>query len=423
MTNKFMNKYDSPIKPLPEPLSGSAINSFAHFTITERFPKIVRELLADNEFPSQVRQNLENLIQEILSSPLRPLNDDSAPDVQDWHRYITPYLGKNWLQVPWFFVEMFFYRRILEAIGYYQAGSLKGYDPFLKQKQRLLESASVSIRELGEQLEESLDNQHQFAEKQRADLQQLLTLDVWGNQADLSMWSASETRPDHQNSDDQRSHLLVDRAEEVFNYLTTLEKKPSRVDFILDNYGPELVHDIGLADYLLSTNMVSSIRFHAKPTPHYVSDAMIKDIYATIDYLAGRKEESVRRLATRIMEHIHEGRLELKEDFFWTSPLYFWEMPKHIHQELVESDLVISKGDANYRRLAGDLNWPPITPFEDVVCYFPTSLLALRVLKAELALGLTPEQVQKLEKQDPEWKVNGNWAVIQFYCRNTGLNL
>ena len=411
-----MKTYDSPIKPLPEPLSGLAINSFAYFTITERFPKIVHELLVDNDFPPPVRQNLENLVQEILSAPLRTLNDPAAPDGQDWQKYITPYLGKNWLQVPWFFVEMFFYRRILEAIGYYQAGLLKGYDPFLEQKQRVLESASVSIRDLGNHLEESLNSNHRNTGTQRADLQQLLMLNVWSNQADLSMWSASETRPYHQNSVDQRSHLLVNQADAVFNYLTTLDDKPSRVDFILDNYGPELVHDIGLADYLLSTNMISKIRFHAKPSPHYVSDAMIKDIHTTIDYLAGRQEKSVRELANRILEHIQEGRLELIKDFFWTSPLYFWEMPKHIRKELAESDLVISKGDANYRRLAGDLNWPPTTPFADVVRYFPAPLLALRVLKAELALGLTPEQVLNLERQDPKWLVNGNWGVIQFFC-------
>jgi uncharacterized protein with ATP-grasp and redox domains len=416
MTNKFMKTYDSPKKPLPEPLSGSAKNSFAYFTITERFPKIVHELLVDNDFPPPVRQNLEDLVQEILSASLLPLNDPAAPDVQDWQNNIAPYLGKNWLQVPWFFVEMYFYRRILEAIGYYQAGLLKGYDPFLKQKQRVLVTASASIQDLGGHLEESLDNKHLSTGKIRADLQQLMMLNVWGNQADLSMWSASETRPDHQNSDDQRSHLLVDQTEVVINYLATLEDKPSRVDFILDNYGPELVHDIGLADYLLSSNMVSSVRFHAKPCPHYVSDAMIKDIHTTIDYLAGSQEKSVRKLAKRIMAHIQEGRLEIKEDFFWTSPLYFWEMPKRIYQELVESDLVISKGDANYRRLAGDLNWLPTTPFADVVRYFPTPLLALRVLKAELALGLTPEQVLNLERQDPKWLVNGNWGVIQFFC-------
>jgi hypothetical protein len=90
-------------------------------------------------------------------------------------------------------------------------------------------------------------------------------------------------------------------------------------------------------------------------------------------------------------------------------------MPKYIFKELSASDLVISKGDANYRRLAGDLNWSPTTPFEDVVRYFPTSLLALRVLKAELALGLTPVQVSRLDDQDKDWKFNGQWAVIQFW--------
>ena len=231
-----MKTYDSPKKPLPEPLSGAVKNSFAYFTITERFPKIVRELLVDNDFPPPVRQNLEHLVQEILSASLRLLNDPAAPDVQDWQNYITPYLGKNWLQVPWFFVEMYFYRRILEAIGYYQAGLFKGYDPFFKQKQRVLESTSASIHDLGDRLEGSLDNKHLSAGKKRADLQQLMVLNVWGNQADLSMWSASENRPDHQNSDEQRSHLLVEQTEVVFNYLATLEDRPSRVDLIHDKY-------------------------------------------------------------------------------------------------------------------------------------------------------------------------------------------
>ncbi len=404
-----------PKKPFPQPLSGSEIGSFAHLTITKRFSKIIRELIQDNEFPSRVIQNLEQLTQEIRSDSLRLLNDPTAPVVQDWNRYITPYLENNWLQVPWFFVEMYFYRRIIEAIGYYQAGSLEGYDPFLKQKQSALESASGSIHYLGELLEKSLDQQGLFNGNQQHDLEQILTLNVWSNQADLSMWSASDVRPHHQGSADQQSHLLVDQAVPVFDYLTALKNKPSRVDFILDNYGPELVHDLGLADYLLNTKMVSNIRLHAKPHPHYVSDAMIKDIHATIKHLAESEENSVQSMARRIKEQNDQGSLEIKEDFFWTSPLSFWEMPKHIHQELAESDLVISKGDANYRRLAGDLKWPPTTPFADVVRYFPAPLLALRVLKAELALGLTSEQVFNLEKQDPKWKVNGNWAVIQFH--------
>jgi hypothetical protein len=119
-------------------------------------------------------------------------------------------------------------------------------------------------------------------------------------------------------------------------------------------------------------------------------------------------------MSARVQDHLDGDRLELKDDFFWTSPLYFWEMPASIRQELSESDLVISKGDANYRRLSGDLDWPPTTSFQDVVRYFPTPLVALRVLKAELALGLTANQVQNLDNQEPDWKFNGKWAVIQF---------
>jgi hypothetical protein len=240
-------------------------------------------------------------------------------------------------------------------------------------------------------------------------------LNVWGNQADLSMWSAGENRPDHQDTVDQRSHLLADDSNQVYDYLTGSANQPKRVDFILDNYGPELVHDIGLADYLLSTELVATVVFHAKPNPTYVSDAMIKDIHSTLAYLADSPKESVREISLRVMDHIRQRRLELKDDFFWTSPLYFWEMPDYIRQELSASDLVISKGDANYRRLSGDLDWHPTTPFQDVVRYFPAPLLALRVLKAELALGLTTVQVKNLDDQDPDWKFNGNWAVIQFH--------
>jgi uncharacterized protein with ATP-grasp and redox domains len=414
MKNSSINKYTTPKTPLPEPMSGTVIGSFAHLAITRRFPKIIRQTLADNDFPPQARRNLEKLSEEIPSATLRGLDDPSAPDVQNWQQYLSPYLESNWLQVPWFVAEMYFYRRILEAIGFHQAGALTGYDPFLKQKKRALELASDSISNLGDQLAEALRSWGTRSGSHRADLHQLLVLNVWGNQADLSMWSAGENRPDHQNTTEQRSHLLVDDSDQVFDYLTVVTHQPNRIDFILDNYGPELVQDIGLADYLLTTNMVSTVRFHAKPTPHYVSDAMIKDVHSTLVHLAGSPNQSVRELSNRVMDHLRKKRLELKDDFFWTSPCYFWEMPEYIRQELSESDLVISKGDANYRRLAGDLDWQPTTPFQDVMRYFPCSLLALRVLKAELALGLTTAQVQQMGNQDAEWKINGNWAVIQF---------
>ena len=410
----MINNFDTPKPPLPEPLSGSALGSFAHHTVTKRFPKIARETIQDNEFPPEINQQIEQLIQDIPFANLRELNDLAAPDIEDWQRYLHPYLGVNWLEVPWFFAEMYFYRRILEAIGFHRAGPFQGFDPFHKQKERVLQSAWGSTKNLADLLEKSRHAMQTEPDSMRALFQQLLVLNVWGNQADLSMWSAGENRPDHRGSDDQQTHLLVNDAQPVVEYLSSGAGQLQRVDFILDNYGPELIHDIGLADHLLSMNLVAKIRFHAKPAPHYVSDAMIKDVHSTLEYLASHQEPPVRQLAHRIKGHIEDQRLEIKDDYFWTSPIYFWDMPEYILQELSASDLVISKGDANYRRLAGDLNWQPTTPFQDVVRYFPTSLLALRVLKAELALGLTPPQVSQLESQDSEWKTDGQWAVIQF---------
>ncbi|UCC50900.1 MAG: DUF89 family protein, partial [Anaerolineaceae bacterium] len=79
-----------------------------------------------------------------------------------------------------------------------------------------------------------------------------------------------------------------------------------------------------------------------------------------------------------------------------------------------QSHLIISKGDANYRRLLGDRHWPYTTSFQAIMAYTPAPLLALRALKAEVAAGLSPEQIARLNKEDEEWMVNGRWGVIQF---------
>ena len=409
-----MNDFTSPKPPLPEPLSGSAIGSFAHTTITERFPKIVRETIADNDFPEEILRNLEQLISDIPFEPIRDLQDAGAPDLAAWKMNLQPFTGKNWLEVPWFVAEMYFYRRILEATGFHQPGDFQGFDPFRLQKKRVLESADSSTINLAELLERSLQNRQTGSTGWQAHLRELLVLNVWGNQADLSMWSSNEERPDHKASDDQQSHLLVEDSSLVAKFFNTGSDRIQQVDFILDNYGPELIHDIGLADYLLAINLTQTVRFHAKPTPHYVSDAMIPDVLSTQAYLEGHREAAVRNLGHRIAGYLQEGQLEITQDHFWTSPTYFWDMPTYIRDLLSSADLVVSKGDANYRRLAGDLDWSPTTSFEYVMRYFPTALLALRVLKAELALGLSLSQVERLDFDDPQWKVNGNWAVIQF---------
>ena len=44
---------------------------------------------------------------------LEAFTDPVAPDMPGWHAYVQAYMDYNWLQVPWFFAETCFYRRLI----------------------------------------------------------------------------------------------------------------------------------------------------------------------------------------------------------------------------------------------------------------------------------------------------------------------
>jgi hypothetical protein len=109
----------------------------------------------------------------------------------------------------------------------------------------------------------------------------------------------------------------------------------------------------------------------------------------------------------------------MKDDPFWTSSLMFRRLPPPLRAELACSDLVILKGDLNYRRLLDDRHWPPTTPLEEIAHYFPAPFLVLRTLKAEVIVGLGPGQAEALSAADPEWLVNGKRGIIHLMNRRT----
>jgi len=410
-----MEKYQ-PKAPIPGPIRGSEADSFAHNTVVVRLPEIGRRTIETNDFPEDLKSRLESLIQEIPAGPVRPLMDEQAPDWKDWARYVMPYAGKNWLEVPWFFAETYFYRRILEATGYFKPGGfLQGVDPFHKQKQLGLHANQKAICMLADQLESWLVAPENGKLGHQAVLTGMLLANLWGNQADLSMWPAeSQRRPDQLDIDQQRAHLLVDDSPALVEFLIGLAGAGVRVEIILDNAGVELVYDLALADYLLSSQGGMVIQFCLKAHPTFVSDAMREDVLQAIGFFREMDHGAVKSMAYRLEDHLQSGRLTLVDDFFWNSPLAGWQMPARLWRELAQFDLVVSKGDANYRRLLGDRHWPFTTPIGDILCYLPTPLAALRVLKSEVAAGLPPGQPDALSQGDPDWLVDGNWGMIQF---------
>ncbi len=392
-----------PIYALPAPMRGNEPGSWGNSTIRQRLPEIARRTLQENEFPADIQTRIEALIADIPDAPIRLLQDDS-PDVAAWNACIRPYRGQNWLNPPWFFTETYFYRRIIEAVDYFQTG----IDPFAHQKSEGLETTRFAIYALGTQLQDWL-----AAGWQADTLATLLTIDLWGNQADLSLWPAEESeQPAHQDFDQAQAFLLADDSRGVIDYIYSWPAP--RLDFIVDNAGFELVCDLALADYLLSSDGAEKVVLNLKIHPTFVSDATILNVEQTIAFLSHTEHAATAAWGNRLADHLANGRLQLQAHPFWTSPLAMWEMPTDLRADLSSPSLIISKGDANYRRMVGDLHWPPTTPFAGIMTYVPAPWLALRTLKSEVVVGLQAEKVMQLRQDDPDWLINGRYGVIQF---------
>ena len=70
--------------------------------------------------------------------------EDRVKEWNEWYEILQPFLDKKdtWLSAPWLVTEFFAYRRLVEAIGYWDEGTAGyKYDPFLKQKQAGLETS------------------------------------------------------------------------------------------------------------------------------------------------------------------------------------------------------------------------------------------------------------------------------------------
>jgi uncharacterized protein with ATP-grasp and redox domains len=400
-----------PKEPVPEPLRGRELGTFTQISVAERLPEIGRRMVAENDFAPETRASIEQLLSEIPDGPIRQLGDRQAPDAAAWQRYITPYRGLDWLQPPWFFVENYFYRRIMEATGYFSFG--RAGDPFLYQKRSGLSNRGQAVVELARQVAESRAS----GRLSRQALARLLNIALWGNQADLSMWPAGpdEAQLAHGDEDQQAAHTLVDDRARVVEMLLGSSGRPGRIDFLMDNAGFELLGDLVLMAALLQHDRAATIWLHTKPHPVFVSDVLNSDVWEAAGWLAAAQDETVATLGRQLQYYLNVGRMRLRPHFFWTSPLMGWEMPEPLREELGGAALIISKGDAHYRRLLGDRHWPYTAPFGDIVCYVPARLLALRTLKSEVAAGLQPGQAEAAAGRDPEWLVNGRWGILQFY--------
>jgi hypothetical protein len=403
-----MDAFDIPplqIDPqtLPPPLLTSEPGSFARETLQARVPRILHETLAQNAFPPEVRSAGEDLHAEITGGVIRLLREPS-PDRVFWDRVSRPHVGRSWLEVPWFWAEAFFYRRLLEATRYFQPGPGRGVDPFAIKKREELEPEAAprwvdaALRDLPR------DAGEQF--------RRLLHASLGGNRIDLSYPQVSALGRSA-GFRDERGNLLVDDSEPVWDYLRS--RPGGRVIVLADNAGTELLMDLALTDFLLEAGLAAQVTLHLKPQPFFVSDAMPSDVEAGLTALA-RGAPATQALAARIRSHFGAGRVRLHTHWLYTTSLFYFQLPDDLRADLAAADFIFVKGDANYRRLLGDAHWPPTADIRRATAYFPAPFVALRTLKSELIVGLPPGEAERLAEHDPRWLVNGRRAVVQARC-------
>jgi hypothetical protein len=385
--------------PAAPVLLGGEPGSFPHSVLAERHPAIVRQVRDAHPYDPAVRRALDALEAACTEGVVEPL-PDTAPDRDRWLAWgLAEYAGRSWFEVPWLWAESYFYRRLLEATGYFTPGPWQGIDPFRPAKLAELHAPGTD-EELA-----ALDDLAALPDDEQA--QALLHGSLWGNRADLGFrLSACGDRPGA-----AAPALLADDSTALWELLPP--SGTATLCLVADNAGRELVPDLLLIAHLLATGRVRRAVLHLKPHPYFVSDATTADLLDALRRLTtatGTAQAYGRRLWTAL----GDGTLAVRAHPFSGGPLPYAEIPGDLRAEFAAATLTVLKGDLNYRRLVGDRLWPPTTPFADVTAHFPGPVAALRTLKSDVVTGLDATTEAALAAAEGQrWRTSGTHALIQ----------
>ncbi|UCF95939.1 MAG: protein-glutamate O-methyltransferase family protein [Spirochaetaceae bacterium] len=388
-------------------------DSFAAFTLTRRLPALLDQVMEKNRLSGARATPLRDLkrrlragtVEDIFSAHPYLRERMETAEQATWSREIGRHRGKSWLNLPWYFAESLFYLEVLLAWGYYREDS-PGFavDPYRPFKEEELRRPGGAL-ELSARIEEVTS----VIASPRQQLPILLQYCLWANRLDLSYSQLVEKYGNRLDLETNR--LLVDHSDLAAERLL----RARRIDLILDNCASELIADLHLVRALLTHASEPTVVLHCKKAPYYVSDATISDATATIAALVQNDSPILSNLGQALSRALEDGSLRLREHFFWNGPLHFPELPAGLKRELSESDLIVLKGDANYRRLLCDRRWDPSTDMKSIVGYFPAAFVTLRTTKSELIVDLPRETVEILNRDDPNWLIEGRYGIIR-YC-------
>ncbi|MFS7874341.1 damage-control phosphatase ARMT1 family protein [Streptomyces asiaticus] len=383
---------DAPVIRSDEP------GSFARSVLAERHPALIEKVRDAFPYGPGQHRALDALRDNAAEGTIAPL-PPTAYDHDRWAVWGREHFGRSWFDVPFLWAESYFYRRLLEAVGYFADGPWRGVDPFRPFKQAELDTPETEA-ELA-----TLDDILRRPAGEQADA--LVHGSLWGNRADLGFRISSSAADTHGGD---TPPLVADDSAALWSLLPA--GSPATLCVVADNAGRELLPDLVLIDHVLHHGRAERVVLQVKPYPYYVSDATTEDVVDCLRRLV-RAEGAASATGGRLWAAMGDGRLTVRAHDFFRAPLPYEEMPGDLRSEFAAATLTVMKGDLNYRRLVGDRLWPPTIPFADRTGYFPGPVAALRTLKSDVIVGLDERTVAALDAHEDHWRTSGAHALIQ----------
>ncbi|GAA98802.1 uncharacterized protein L969DRAFT_76534 [Mixia osmundae IAM 14324] len=426
--------------------------SFAHATMGVRLPTILGKAIDDTVKTLNERYNedeivdlvscierMEDLMDDLhQNSKLRPIVDDGEGDVALWNKEIAKYFrGKDFMNAPWLFAEAYKYRRLHECFSV--SKYWKNYDVFFRQKCDTFSRSSQAVFELSTRFADDFKYATGIDEAGQAKARQLIFHELtqvclWGNSTDLSLLinmteedikKLQSTGGDHLA--DTEKNILGNHMDRLWQLVSQI--KDGRIDFVLDNAGFELYCDCVYADFLIQCGIAKEVRFHGKRFAWFVSDVTRNDwnwllnsmVYGHL--FTGVSDEelaSLKKMGQRWKKYEKAGQWKYQEHPFWCTGYTFWDLKSEapdLFLDLSESDLVMFKGDLNHRKLTYDCHAPPSTPFDIAIGPLASEsgappVVSLRTIKSDVVVGIKAGEAERLDKEEPGWKISGKYAVI-----------
>ncbi|ODV81708.1 DUF89-domain-containing protein [Suhomyces tanzawaensis NRRL Y-17324] len=447
---------------LPLPYYNDDKKSFAYSTVHKRWPLILEGGLKDVTTAIASNANLKqsgDVILEGLQHILQSLKNDSVvrpfeeseialnADLKVYNHALDQFNQQKkvtWQTGPWLYLECYIYHAINNLFISSKEKFWHTFDIFEYLKDSTFKQSEHGVLELCKRYE-ALEGQLQDADDEALKLlfHEFIDISLWGNATDLSLLAGNVTLEDIKSVQGaavrkkNEENILVNDLPQAWDQLVS-KKGNRRIDIILDNSGFELFADLNLALFVLDSKLVHEVHIHCKEIPWFVSDTMPKDFENLLEQLDSKDfyqeihandkdSQAIKFLHSKLVQYRKSNQIVVESHPFWTLNLNFWEIPtiKDLYENLLNSDLIIFKGDLNYRKLTGDLQWEKTHPFKNAIQQLATSklpVLSLRTCKADVVVGLpegTNEKlIEKYKSMGNEvgefWSSSGKWAVISF---------